>query len=498
MNSGQIRFNSSKVVERRMVNIVEQALREGVIDQEVLREADAYTNAILKREDQGWELVSGLSAMDSGFELQQLKEIIKETRKASKRDPLLIRGRKFKNDLVLGRGAPIEGELKPRFDAQVKDIDNQRSFFGHDAMVAINESLFKEGGVYKQYNRLTKKISTIMFEHIVGAFTNPALPSEVWYLKIQYQETGYSSTTGEKVSNKVEYWAPTDRYTPPSGSYLPSIDGVRVDSDVRILDLTINGEDDSPWGTPEVLAAMTWAWAYSEGLRSDLKLRAALAAIAWLVKQKTTKGAANAGAKFATKGTGIGKTAVGTDGTELTSMPRAGAIDSKELLPHAGQVASALEVPLAVLVSNSGVASGSAAAEGTLDPPTQRAGETRQRLIASYYDRMFLVMGIPRDEKFPTINFPKITVDSVHRYLQSLALADEHGVIYGEEFRAASLEALDIVDKKGGKLPPARAKWEKKTFSTNQNTPSTVSGQGVNGAVGAVDDGDNDAAATAD
>lgn len=480
-----------KNIERRAVNqrlsAIESRVTGGDSDYGKMF-AEAYSDfakSLLALEDQGWKnLFGGKNPFEDqdGFSLDERQKLAQYAREQTTKSPLLKRGRAFRANNVFGRGAPIEGTVAPRFQQLIDDPVNQDALFSIEAQVNNDGVLFTDGTFLTVWDKIDKQWEIVPLSEITDVWRNPRRPSQIWYYLREYSYEIFSST-GK--TDKIEYkkWIRLDTHAAPANEPTKLSD-IEIDKNAVMVDLPVNRESSKQrLGLPDCLPALYWDKLYSEAMLDKAKLNRALSTIAWLVKQRSAKGTANAGAKIASQTRGVGKTAVATEGTELTSMPRAGSIDFNELRPLASMVATSLEVSTVAILSDSGAASGSNAAESTLDQPTAKSAETRQELWKDFYKRAFRVMGIPED-KIPKINFPKISPDPTHRYIQSLNLVDERGGLHDDEYRLASLEALDIIPLRSA-IPASRK-------GVVAPKTSTTPGQGQNGTVGELSDGDNE------
>jgi hypothetical protein len=139
-------------------------------------------------------------------------------------------------------------------------------------------------------------------------------------------------------------------------------------------------------------------------------------------------------------------------------------------------VASALEVSVIALLSDPGT-SGAYGVAQTLDMPTTKAMQSRQKLWENYMKRILMFFGERRAE----IKWPKMENESSFRQLQSLALAKESNAIWPDEYRTAVLDELDVVAMRAG-VPQ----------DSDSQPGSSVPTQGNSGAVGSMQDNSNE------
>jgi hypothetical protein len=140
------------------------------------------------------------------------------------------------------------------------------------------------------------------------------------------------------------------------------------------------------FGLGVVYAAIDWAQAYKSFLEDWATLVKALSRFAWRLTSKGSK-QAQAKARIAAAPTTdrytgepqrAGATALVTPDITLESIPKSGAtIDSDSGRPLAAMAASALDLPVTMLLGDPGVTGARATAE-TLDSPTERTMEHRR------------------------------------------------------------------------------------------------------------------------
>ena len=201
---------------------------------------------------------------------------------------------------------------------------------------------------------------------------------------------------------------------------------------------------------------------------------------AWQLKSKTKTGATTAAATIATPQQ-AGSTAILGADMELASLPRtSNSVDLGNGKPLAAMVAAALEVSVVALMSDPGT-SGAYGVAQTLDIPTTKAMQARQRLWELYMERIMRFFG----QKEVTIKWPKMETESSYRMVQSLALAYESGAIWQDEFRLAVMDELDVhslhmMAPQGSEAPESSA--------NSRNVPS----QGNSGSVGSMQDNSNE------
>jgi hypothetical protein len=111
-----------------------------------------------------------------------------------------------------------------------------------------------------------------------------------------------------------------------------------------------------------------------------------------------------------------------------------------------------------------------------------------------FFKRILRFAGAPDNIN---VTWPSIEVEPTHRMVQALAMAWESGILNEDEYRAAIVDILDIVETDSsapnGVMLPNNSKYAAtKSNDANPNGGSIVPAQGVSGSVGSV--ADNNAA----
>lgn len=425
-------------------------------------------NAMLSIEDQGWTLL-GLEAPDTNiFTLNQLHALSNKLSEKTDGNPLLKRGLGLRTSYIFGRGLYLENFSSKRVENLVNDPDNQEALFSQEAMAINERSNFTSGQFFLLGDNRTKKLQRIPFSEITGWVADPDNLGKFRFLRrtwTRYDINNYSE--------RVEEWYPVDTYT--EGPRVSNIRGQKVNYSKTMFPFMVNKRAGTPWGVPDCFSAYPWAYAYNEYLKDGSRILKSLSMFAWQLKSKTKAGAQAAAATIATPSQ-AGSTAILGNDMELSSIPRAGnTVDLTNGKPLAAMVASSLEVSVVALMSDPGT-SGAYGVAQTLDMPTTKAMQARQKLWEIYMRRVLDFFG----DRGAVIKWPKMENESSYRMLQSYALAHETGAIWPDEFRQAVLDELDVKSLRDG-VP----------IEQEQNE-NPVPGQGNSGAVGSMQDNTND------
>jgi hypothetical protein len=270
----------------------------------------------------------------------------------------------------------------------------------------------------------------------------------------------------------MQEWYPVDTYTPTSR--IQRIQNQPVNYTKTMFPFMVNRRSGNPWGVPDAFAAYPWAYAYNEYLKDGSRILKSLSMFAWQLKSRTKTGATTAAATIATTKQ-AGSTAVLGADMELSALPRvSSSVDLGNGKPLAAMVAAALEVSVVALMSDPGT-SGAYGVAQTLDVPTTKAMQARQRLWELYLERVMRFFG-QRDTE---VKWPKMETESSYRMVQSLALAYEAGAIWQDEFRNAVMDELDVNSMH-------------MSAPNSGDSPAAVPSQGNSGAVGSMQDNSND------
>lgn len=486
--------NVNKLAETMEREILEELGDAAKVDF-LLENYRQVTRSILAFEQgfDGW--MNGIDG-DKGFTLEEIKQITTYAEKQSKTNALLGRGLRLKNNHVFGRGFEFEfpaerrnsnGKIPPRFQAIIDDPENQEVLFSATAMKKNNRILFTSGNLFVIFNKRTRKFSRLTIDRgIQGYITYDDDPERIkYYLRSYDVQDDLNPTYSSKT--RVQEWIPVSTYADSVGNRIPSrIGDYPVNRDCVIIDLKVNNDAGEIWGVPDVLSALSWAWASSEFAKDSSKLLKALATLAYQVKAKTQAAQSSAGAKLAT-GRVAGVAITGPD-TEISQIPRANAVDMYTGRPLQANVAAALDVSVTALTADTGKG-GSSAAESTLSLPETLAAISRQEDFNHFFRKVFAAMGLPGGQ----INYKKISVDPIHRQAQSAALLFTTGAINQVEYREIALELMDIVGNKFD-LPEANEFTGAKQYENVNNAVDSgasndpIARQGNSGNVGSITD----------
>ena len=445
-------------------------LDEFFTDQQALQESYSQMAAsMLNIEDEGWTKL-GIHFDDTdAFTLTQLHLLSKALIERTDGNPLLKRGLGLRTSYIFGRGLEIGNLSSQRIRNLIDDPQNQAALFSAEAMAINERSNFTSGQMFILGDNSSKKLQRIPFNEITGWVTNPDDAETIYFIRRSWSRKAIDGNALE-----VHEWYPVDTYTGPRTTRV--IQNQPVNYNKTMFPFMVNKRAGNVWGVPDCFSAYPWAYAYNEYLKDGSRILKSLSMFAWQLKSKSKAGATSAAATIATPST-AGSTAILGADMELSALPRtSNSVDLGNGKPLAAMVASALEVSVVALLSDPGT-SGAYGVAQTLDMPTTKAMQSRQKLWENYLKRVLLFFG----EKKADIKWPKMENESSYRQLQSLALANESGAIWPDEYRNAVLDELDVAAIRSG-VPGAQ----------QSGSGSSVPSQGNSGAVGSMQDNSNE------
>jgi hypothetical protein len=444
---------------------------------------DNMARALLALDDKGWSPLGELSTELDAFSLTTLKDLAKELAERVDGNPLLKRGLGLRTSYVFGKGVEFDN-VSARVKELIDSPKNQAVLFNSQAMAINEHSHFTAGQFFILGNVATKNLQRIPFNEINGWVSDPDDAEFVRYYKRTW--TRHPENGGTAV--QVSAWYPSDLYK-PVGSYPAFIEGVAVDPTKVMFTSAVNKRAGTIWGVPDAISAYPWAHAYNEYLKDGSRILKSLAMFAWQLKAKSRNGATQAAASIATPQAAGSMAITGSD-MELSSLPRSNSVDLGSGRALAAMVASALEVSVVTLMSDPG-SSGAYGTAQTLDVPTIKAMQARQKIWEQLFGRVLTFFGASSKAR---VNWPKMEQEATYRQVQAISLAYEAGALWEDEYRMAVLDELDVVPMHKTISPMAQAKLDglEAQNSPQQNQGQVSSGQGQSGAVGAMADGNND------
>lgn len=436
--------------------------------------------------DPGWLRLS--AQFEQEFSLEGLRQIRAICRLFAVKNPLVRRGLSLRQAYVWGKGVEItarangkkrrEQDVQAVVDQFLGDPGNQRAFTSPVARERLERCLGTDGEFFTALFTLPTtgevQVRVVGADEIGDIICNPQDRSEPWYYHRRWVQRTLTAD-GRTVDEQKEQFHPALDYQPRSK---PKTFGrIPVAWDAPILHVKANDLEGWQRGIPDAYAAIDWSMAYKVFLEDWARLVKSLSRFAW---RMTAKGStrAQAKAKLAERPTvdaagrvnDVGAVAMTPPDQVFEAIPKSGAtVDSESGKPLAAMVASALDVPLTMLLADPGQTGARAVAE-TLDKPTELAMGQRRNLWSGVYQRIIAyavaqsvqavdgaLKGSVVTDRYgrqtvklngntdPTvdINWPDLDADTI-AIVQSVVQASSTGVLPPEQVARLLLTALGV------------------------------------------------------
>jgi len=359
--------------------------------------AESLADLQLAFEDRGWTQLS----MQAQYELSdagrhQIRDLC---RVMAIMNPLIKRGLSLRKAYVWGQGVDITvrdqsdngQDINAVVQAFMEDPANVRTFSGSQAHEEMEQAAYTDGELFPALftDPLTGEVQVrwIPVEQITEIITDPDDAVVHWYYRREYTERVLSAG-GDLVERIRTVYHPALGYEPKQKPARINRAEVLWDAPIRMV--SVNRPTGAVRGIPDSFAAIPWARSYKEFLEQWAILMKALARFAWHTKTRGDRAKAVAAKTAAAptqdlrggNTTGVGATAVTDPNTTLEAIPKTGAtIDADSGRPLAALVASALDVPVTMLLGDPGV-TGARAVADTLDQPMELSMNLRRELWA--------------------------------------------------------------------------------------------------------------------
>jgi hypothetical protein len=452
--------------------------------------SESLANLSMMLDNQGWNPL--YDSQKGGIPLEDLKRASVQLRELAVGNPLVKRGAKLRSSYVWSRGVNFP-KVTSRVRNRMLTTQNERFIFSSEAYEELEMAAYTDGNVFLLGRDSDTQFTRIPLSEISGVLTDPDNSEIVWAFRRTWDRKNGPITT------EVIRWYYTDSY-PTNRRRSTSIQNSSglnetADTSQTMFYHSFNRQVGWTFGVPDALSIIAWARLYREFLENGAIMTKALAQFAYKLSSKGRSGINNAAAKIAVpdgQANRVGATAAMGSDVDLVPMPKAGAgYDFESGRSLASMIAAGLEVSVVALLADPG-SSGSFGTAQTLDTPTQKAMEVRQRSWASLMKRVLRYLGAPNDME---ITWPSIETEPTHRMVQALAMAWESGILEADEFRMAILDILDIVPIQvtppRGVMMPNNTEYTQ-TLTNDAPSDGVTPSQGHSGAVGALADGDNE------
>lgn len=378
----------------RNLELAERRYRDGA----PLRES--VTELEQRLSDPGWQRFAVLT--EAEFTDEGRRQMRAVCRLASVANPLLKRGLSLRSAYVHGQGMQVtarangtegtgEQDVQAVVNEHVDDDGNQRAWYGAAARDRLERTLGTDGELYAcLFTRPMTgdvQIRVVLADEITEIICNPDDRTEPWLYRRVWCETRYTGADGVPQQTTREQFHPAVGYRPAARA--KRLGTVDIAWDAPILHVDVNRPEHWQHGIPDVYAAINWARAYKTYLEQWATLMSALSRYAWRTTASGSKQAKQVRAAVAASSpyrpetadpSHIGQMVVTGQGDTLEAIPKSGAtIDSESGRPLAMMVASALDLPVTMLLGDPGQTGARAVAE-TLDQPTELAMKQRREV----------------------------------------------------------------------------------------------------------------------
>lgn len=386
----------SEVATLRETHLLEQ-LEASHNQVEILSETLADVQ--LAFEDRGWLQLT----MQAQNELSPAgrKHIRDLCRVMAIMNPLIKRGLSLRKAYIWGQGVDVTvrdqsdkgQDVNAVVQAFLDDKANKSTFSGSQAREEMEQAAYTDGelaaALFTDPLDGTVQLRWVPVEEITDVITDPEDQVTPWYYRREYTERFVSG--GQVVQMLRTVYYPALGYEPrvkPS-----TIGGAEVMWNAPVRMVAVNRPTRGVRGIPDSFAAIAWARSYKEFLEQWAVLMKSLSRFAWQTKTRGDRAKAVAARTSAAPTTdplrggnpaGVGATAVTDPNTSLEAIPKTGAtLDADSGRPLAAMTASALDVPVTMLLGDPGMNGARAVAE-TLDEPTQLTMNLRRAIWTEF------------------------------------------------------------------------------------------------------------------
>lgn len=414
--------------------------------------SESMAQLALAREDVGWERILQDGQRELGPEARRRNAEL--CRVFAIANPLIKRGLELRAAYVFGQGVGTTatgGQVNVLVQAWLDDPEVREVFAGSQAQARNELALGTDGNVFFALftNPLTGRVKprVLPFEEIQEQITDPEDSLSVRYYKRVWNRRDASGNEHEVTTYHPRY------------DYRPLIRSKRYGDhdiiwDAPIYHVKVNALTGWQYGIGDAYSALPWARGYKEFLEAWAIMMNALSKIVWQRVGKGGKRTAAQGRRELEKVAGMmpGGSVNATDDTKLEAIPKTGAtIDSNSAKPLAAMVATALGIPVTMLLADPGQTGARAVAE-TLDKPTELTmlsrqdvwRETRRQILGYIIDQAIIAPRGPlrgttvrdgdrlltqlpnEDDRTLTITFPDISKIDPKTMMEALEKADGH------------------------------------------------------------------------
>lgn len=338
----------------------------------------------LARENKGWARV--VDSYQEEFSREGLRRAAEQGRVFGVANPLIKRGRNVRHAYVWGQGLDVgarDEQVNDVIQAFIDDEGNREAFYGAQARQEYEGCLYDEGNFFLAHftdpliGRV--RVRVLPFDEIVNVITAPGDKLSPWFYERHWTETDAQGNFEER---KAYY--PALKYQPAMRP--KRLNDIEIMWDAPVRHVKVNALSGWKFGIGDSYAAIPWALSHKGFLEDWALLMKALAKIAFTTSSKSA--AASQSKRAAIQGLAnmpAGSTVSMSEDQKLEAVPKSGAtIDAESSRPLATLAASALDLPVTILLADPGQTGARATAE-TLDLPTRLIFQARQQLHVEVY-----------------------------------------------------------------------------------------------------------------
>lgn len=363
----------------------ELRVHEGAVQTLEYRLEESLAQLELARENNGWQRLIDMTSQD--FTREGLRTAATQGRVFGIANPLIKRGREVRHAYVWGQGVAISARdeaVNELVQAFIDDEGNREAFYGAQARQKYEGCLYDEGNFFLAHftNPLTGavKVRFIPFDEVSDVVTAPGDKATPWFYLREWTESEQQADGAFKDVTRKAYY-PALKYQ-PAAKYR-NINGIEIVWDAPVRHVKVNAGDGWKFGIGDSYAAIPWALSHKGFLEDWALLMKALAKIAFVTSSKRSSDAQSKRAALqGMANVPAGSSVSMTDDQKIEALPKSGAtLDSESSRPLATMAASAIGLPVTILLADPGQTGARATAE-TLDLPTRLTFQARQELHA--------------------------------------------------------------------------------------------------------------------
>lgn len=428
---------------------------------DILAEALQHVNAMLSKEDKGWDLLKGARELDDGgLSLDDLKMWSLKLREDTVGAPWIKRGFSLRSSYIWQGGIKykgIPGKSAGRavnVQDKIDDPRNQRAFFSKQARRRREGMLYHDGIAVWIMDDNTKLLEVVPLAEITGKLTDPDHNDIIYAYR-----RAWTHRNPDGSSEGMVRWYFVDTYKDLATKTITvATDGKVgdpeiVDQSKTAFDMHANSVEGWAFGAPDALAAWYWNGVARDLYMDGVDVSEGLASIIFKMTGATAKGGQSAGVQYASPQMAGGMAVVGGGG-DMTTMSSAGhGYNFSSIREVIALIASALDVSNIHLTSNPGDAGSSYGSAQSLDLPTRLAMQARRDEHIDLDMRVLRWMAGKEAGKKIKVYFEALDdAAEIYRKVQAIILKWQNGLMQPQDASDAIDEVFGI--PAGSKVPP--------------------------------------------